>query len=243
MHPVSHRAFEISGVSVNEAREFTLELREDIVEGKCVSGEMNPARVGSKDSKSLTRPKTIRLAPVSYIGDEFFHVGSESTHVVFPSWSASINIQALFEDACPFRTIYVLINLSESLRTIHSCEIHGVCKVNILLQLLVSLMILMVQRTTFILNNSSKSIKICSSCCGGNLSTETVTSNGRHSDFILVHPSDNIGGKVFHIVRSVMIRSTLVSIIEHPDIADIQDLVSLHRKETREVLCWFDELR
>ena len=101
----------------------------------------------------------------------------------------------------------------------------------------------MIQRTTLVLNNSSKSIKICSSCCGGHLSSETVTTNSRHGDFILVHESDNIGRKVFHIVRSVMIRSTLVSIVEHPHIANVQNLVSLHIEETREVLCRFDELR
>ena len=243
VHPVSHWSLEIGGMSIDETGEFAFESGEHVVEGKCVGREVDPAGVGGEDSHSLAWPETIGLTPVSDIRVEFLHVGGKSSHIVFPGWSATLSIQILFEDAGPLGAADVLIKSSDSLATIHTREVHTVGKLDVGLQLLVSLVILEVERATFILNDSGESIKISSSSGGGDLGSETVSTDGGHSDLLRVHPADNISSDVIHIVAGVMVRCTLVSVIEHPDIADIQDLIASHTKEAGEVLCWLKQLR
>ena len=100
----------------------------------------------------------------------------------------------------------------------------------------------MVKRTSFVLNHASKSIEVGRGGSGRNLSTKTMATNRCHCDVLLVHPSDDISCDAVHIIRGMMVRLALIAIVEEPDIADFQDLVSTLAKEFREVLCRLRDL-
>mgnify|MGYP007022692495 CR=1 FL=1 len=103
-------------------------------------------------------------------------------------------------------------------------------------------MVAMIEGTTLILNDTGESIEVGSGGGSSDLSAETVTTDGSHRDLSLVHPSDDIGGKAVHIVRVVMVRFALVTVVEKPDIAHVEHLVFTLTEELFEVLCGFSDL-
>lgn len=70
-----------------------------------------------------------------------------------------------------------------------------------------------------------------------------MATNCCHCDFLLVHEPYDIIGDLIHIVRLVVIRVTLVSVIEQPDISHISDFIVSSCEEGLEVFCGFDQFR
>ena len=156
---------------------------------------MNPTRVSCEDGKGLARPETVGLAPDGDIRVELSHVLGKSLQVDFPVRSAA-NIKVLLEDAGPLVAADVSIDMTHGLGTFKGGKVHLVGKVDVGLQLLVSLVVLVVEGTSFILNDTSESVKIGRGSGSSDFSAETVTSNGSHGDLVLVHPSDDIARQV-----------------------------------------------
>ena len=59
--------------------------------------------------------------------------------------------------------------------------------------------------STLQLNNTCETIVVIDRSRCSNFSTEAVTTNSSHCDFVLVHEADNIVGDVFHIVAGVVV--------------------------------------
>jgi hypothetical protein len=104
-------------------------------------------------------------------------------------------------------------------------------------ELLVSLVVLVIEGSSFKLNNTGEAFKIGISSGGSNLSTETVTSNSSSGDFVGVHETDDILGHFLHVVGIMVIREALVAVIQAPDVANLSDFVIAAIEELSEVLC------
>jgi len=115
--------------------------------------------------------------------------------------------------------------------------------IHVLVQFLVCFVVPVVKRTTFKLNNTSESVHVADGGCCGDLSTEAVAADGGHGDLVLVHEPDNVIGDVIHVVGFVVVRAALVSVVEHPYVSDVADLVVGAAEETLEVFSWFKNFR
>ena len=116
----------------------------------------------------------------------------ESSHVVFPGKSAAVNVKIFLKDTGPFGTGDVLINMAQSLGTIKLIKIHLCGKIDVRGKFLPSLVIEVVNGTTLVLNNASKSLQISSSSGCGNFRSETMTSDSGQRNLLLIHPTDDV---------------------------------------------------
>jgi hypothetical protein len=219
---------------VNISRELTLKSGVDVVERKGVGGEVNPSRVGSEKAKGFSRPETVWLTPGSNIGDVLTRVSVESFHVVLPLHL--FNIKVLLEDSSPFGARDASFDGSESSRGFHALKLHVGSEVNVVLQFVPGFVILVADGTTFKVNNTSESVEVSVGSSSGELGSETVTSNGSHSNFVSIHVSHDIVGHLIDIVRSVVVRVSLVSHVNEMDVSVVQDLVIGASEEFSEVL-------
>jgi len=159
VHPVRHWTFKAISMRRDQLWEFALKSREHIIERKSVSGQIHPTRVSSEDCKRLSRPKTIRFTPVRNIGIEFSHVVSQSLHVIFPE-RCSRSVQILLEDTRPLLASDTFLNGANSLRTVHVIEVKFGGELNIRFQFLVCLVVFVIKRTTFVLDDTRESIQV-----------------------------------------------------------------------------------
>jgi hypothetical protein len=111
--------------------EFTLESWHNVIECKSVSGEMNPSRLLSEDSKCLSWPETVMLMPASNIRLSHLHIIIESIDVEFPSSVSTLIFKILFEDGCPLLASNVVIDVLSASRNIHLVDWHFLCYFNI----------------------------------------------------------------------------------------------------------------
>jgi len=95
----------------------------------------------------------------------------------------------------------------------------------------------MIKRTSLKLNNTSESIHTSNGSCSSDLCTETVSTNSCHSDLVLVHESNNIFSDIIHVIGTVMVGVTLVSVVKKPNITNISHFIVLAHKELLEVVC------
>jgi len=181
----------------------------------------------------------------------------KSSHVVFPRDSATFNVKVFLEDASPFGTGDVLINQTQSLRTVDLIKLHLSGKIHVRSELLPSLVVKVVNRPTLVLNYASKSFEISGSSGCGNLRSETVTSDSGHSNLLLIHPTDNVSthflnlnylleikpSTYLHVIGCVVIGRTLVSVIKQHHVSHIKHFVSLVGKKFFKVLSRFRNLR
>mmetsp|Transcript_24730 Transcript_24730/g.30885 ORF Transcript_24730/g.30885 Transcript_24730/m.30885 type:complete len:326 (+) Transcript_24730:279-1256(+) len=242
VHPVGHGALETVSVRSNLLRELTLQSGEHIIEGERVRREVHPAGVGSEDGEGLSGPETVRLAPVGDIRVELAHVASKTTHVVLPEGSAR-GVEVLLEDARPLLACNALLNGTNSRGSVHGAEGKLGSVVNVSLELLVSFVVLVIQRTALVLDDTGEAIKVGRGSGSCDLGTITVTANGSQSDLSLIHEADDVGAHILHIVGLVVVRAALVAIVEEPDVADVEDFVFALAEELLEVLCRFRNLR
>ena len=100
----------------------------------------------------------------------------------------------------------------------------------------------MVQRTTLVLNDASKAVEVGCSSSGSKLGSKAVSADSGHSDLPLVHEADNVVSHILHIIGCMVIRLSLVAVVQKPDIANIQHLVLTLREEWGEVFSRLGEL-
>jgi len=109
------RRVEVVGESGDVLRELLLKSGEYVVEAQGVSVQVDPSRLSSKDSQGLASPKTIRVTPVSNLGEMLLCVLVESLHVALPLESALLSQDVLQKDLSPFRVVDALRNLFKGL--------------------------------------------------------------------------------------------------------------------------------
>jgi len=190
--PVGHGTFQTITVSVNLTWELTLESWENIIEGESVSGKVNPARVCCKESKSLTGPETLGVAPFCDIWALFLGIGSKVLDIEVPVKGTTFLVQVLLKNAEPLLAVNVLFEGLVDLIGIQCVEVKGGSKLDVTSKLVPRLVMLVLEGTTFKLNNSSESVQVVDGSCSSDFGTETVTSNSCHSNFLFIHESHDI---------------------------------------------------
>jgi hypothetical protein len=234
-------AFPISSHGVNITRELSLESGVHVVERKSVGAQVNPSRVGSEQAKGFSGPETVRLTPGSNIRHVLTRVSVKSFHVVSPLHL--LYVKVLLEDFSPFGARNTSFDSSECSRSIHTLKFHVGSEVNVVFQFVPCFVVLVAYGTTFQVNDSSESVKVSVSGSSGQFGSESVTSNGSHSNFVSVHISHDIVSHLIDIVRSVMVRVSLVSHVNEMDVSVVQDLVVRTREEFSEVFCRLHNIR
>lgn len=192
MDPVGHGTFQTITVSVNLTGELTLESWENIIEGESVSGKVNPARVCCEESKSLTGPETLGVAPFCDIGALFLGIGSKVLNIEVPVKGTTFLVQVLLKNAEPLLAVNVLFEGLVDLIGIQCVEVKGGSKLDVTCKLVPCLVMLVLEGTTFKLNNSSESVQVVDGSCSCDFGTETVTSNSCHRNFLFIHESHDI---------------------------------------------------
>lgn len=107
---------------------------------------------------------------------------------------------------------------------------------------MVCLVISVIERTTLKANNSSEPVHVVDGSSGSDLGSETVSTNSGKSDLVRVHKSDDIVRDLLHVVRVVVVRVSLVTVVEEPNVSDFSNFVVLSIEEGLEVLSRLDQL-
>jgi hypothetical protein len=122
-------------------------------------------------------------------------------------------------------------------------KVEGVSELDVASELLPSLVVLMIKRTTLVLDEAGESLHVVNGSGGGNLGSETVSSDSSEANLLLVHEADNIVGHVLHVVGWEVVRLTLVAVINEPNVSSLEDLVASLGEELLEVGSRLSKLR
>lgn len=101
--------------------------------------------------------------PGGDVGLSLGHIGSEVSNIEFPSAIGALVFKVLDEYLCPLGTVNIFVDMFSSMAIFHVGNIHISGDTNVSLEFLVSLIIGMIQWTTFEVNNTSASIHIINS--------------------------------------------------------------------------------
>ena len=85
MKPMVQWALKTVSPSTDVSWEFSLKSWNDVIELKGVSGEVNPSRMGSENSQSISWPETVVLMPASNVWLSLFHVGNKVINIELES--------------------------------------------------------------------------------------------------------------------------------------------------------------
>lgn len=92
---------------------------------------MNPARISSEMSPSLSRPQSVAMFPISDIRVKFSHIFGKTIEVHFPLKRIFLSLDILLENRTPFRTSNVVIKEFVSLAKVGTREIEFLSSFNI----------------------------------------------------------------------------------------------------------------
>jgi len=176
--------------------ELTLKSWNDIVELKGIGSQMNPSAVSGEKAKSISWPETVMLVPAGDIWLSLFHVGDKVINVEFEGGETILLLNVLFENSSPLLAGNVVVNGLSGSRDIHLRVDNLLSNLHVALELLISLVESVVKRSSIKVDNTSASIHIVNGGGKSNLGSETVSSEGGHSDLFLVHKSYDIGRDV-----------------------------------------------
>lgn len=110
-------------------------------------------------------------------------------------------VNALLENFSPFMARNVGFNSLECLGDVHLGKVHGGSELNVTGKFLVSLVVPVVERTAFELNDSGKPVEVSNGSGSSNFCAEPVAADSGHGDLVVVHPANDVGAHFFHIVR------------------------------------------
>ncbi len=134
------------------------------------------------------------------------------------------------------------VNSLECLGDVHLGKVHRGSELNVTGKFLVSLIVPVVQRTAFELNDSGKPVKVSNRSGSSNFCAEPVAADSGHGYLVLIHPANDVGAHILHIVRGVVIGVALVSVVQKPDVSDVCDFVVGAGEEGLEVVNILNEL-
>jgi hypothetical protein len=193
MQPVIEWTFEAISPGGDMAWELTVKSWDDVIELQGVGAQMNPSRVGSEDSQSISWPETVMLVPAGNIWLSLLHVSDEVVDVEEERGNSVLLLDVLSENRRPLLAGDLFIDGLVGSGNVHLGVDDRLGNGNVRLKLLVSLIVPVVKGSSIKVDNTGASIHVVNGCCESNLGTETVTSHGGHGDLLVVHKSNNVG--------------------------------------------------
>lgn len=178
--------------------EFALKTGEHIVELQGVGREVHPLGGGREDGEGLTGPQPVRGAPGGYVGDELLGVLVETVEVASPLQVALAGLDVLEDDASPLGVRNAVGDLLDGLLRVEVLDAEVLADLDVLCELLVGLVVLVVEGAAVETHDTRESVHVVYGSRSCNLGTETVTTDRRHRDLVLVHKSHDIIGCVLH---------------------------------------------
>lgn len=157
--------------------------------------------MGSKDSQSLSRPQAIAGAPHCDVDIPLLHILPEISDVGGPDYGSALVLQVLLENRGPLLAGDLVSDILLSLRIVHGLNRHFGGDLHIPLQLLESLVVGVVKRSTIKIDDTSAPVHVVDGSCESNLGSETVTSERRHSELLLVHKLDHVARNVLQLAN------------------------------------------
>jgi len=92
-------------------------------------------------------------------------------------------------------------DLLDGIGGIQSLNVDVSDTLDVLSELLVSLVVLVIERATVEVDDSGESVHVVNCGGGGDLGTETVTTNGSHCDLMLIHEPHDIVGTILQLCK------------------------------------------
>ena len=157
---------------------------------------MHPLGGCGEDGECLAGPQTIRRAPGSYIRNELLGVLIKTVEIASPLQVALAGLNVLQNDASPLGVRDAISDLLDCLLCVEVLNAEILADLDVLSKLLVSLVVLVVERASVKADDASKSIIVVDGSGSCNLGTETVTTDSCHRNLVLVHKPHNIIGCV-----------------------------------------------
>jgi hypothetical protein len=128
---------------------------------------------------------------------ELLGVLVETLHVALPLQVALAGLNILKDNASPLGMRDALGDLLESVSSTQCLNVEVPDCLDVLSELLVGLVVLVIEGAAVEVDDSRESVVVVDGSGSGNLGTETVTTNGRHGDLVLIH-------KPHDIVRAIL---------------------------------------
>lgn len=153
---------------------------------------MHPLGGCREDGECLAGPETVGGAPGGYIRDKLPGVLIKTVEIASPLQVALGGLDVLQDDASPLGVRDAISDLLDCLLCVQVLDAQVLADLDVLNQLMVSLVVLVVQGASVKAHDSRKSIIVVDGSRGGYLGTETVTTDGRHCNLVLVHKPHNI---------------------------------------------------
>lgn len=94
-------------------------------------------------------------------------------------------------------------------------------EVNICGKLLVRLMIAVINGTTLEINDTGEPVHVVNGGASSDLCSETVSTNSCHRNFVIIHEPDNVIGHLLKIIGSMVVRISLVAVVDKPDVPNV----------------------
>lgn len=191
--PMVERGLETFSPGADVSWELALKSWNDVVEWKGVGAKVDPSGVGGEEGKSVSWPETVVLMPAGNVWLLFLHVGNKVVNIELEGGQGVFLLEVLSENRGPLFAGDVIINVF-----VGACDVHLLIEdllsdMNVGLKLLVRLVESMVERTALKVDHTSASLHVVDSSGQSNLGSESMTSEGGHSDLLFVHKSNDVG--------------------------------------------------
>ena len=157
---------------------------------------MNPSGMSSEDSKSLTWPQTVVLMPRGSMRLVKSHISCKILNIELEIDTITFFLEVLNEDIGPLLASDVVSQVSDSFAVFPS-KIDTVGRIHMIMQFLVGFVVLVVEWPSLQVDDSSAPIQVVDGGSQGYLGSESVTSEGSHSQLLLVH-------EPHHIIRDIL---------------------------------------
>jgi len=242
MEPMVEWALETVSPSTDVSWEFALESGNHVIELQGVSAQMNPSRVGSEDSQSVSWPESVMLMPAGNIWLFLLHISDKVINIEFESSKAVFLLNVLLENSSPFFAGNIVVDMFSGSLNIKLSVNNLLGNSNVALKFLIRLVESVVKRSSLKVNNSCASLHVVDSGGKSNLGSESVASESCHSNLLIIHKSNNVCRDVSHSEALVMVGVTHVSVVNEPHISNIEDLAIFLLEELLEVFRWLNEV-
>ena len=103
-------------------------------------------------------------------------------------------------------------------------------------------MVALINGTTLEVNDTGEPVHVVDGGDSSYLCTETVSTNCCHRNFVFIHEPENVIGHLMKIVGVMVVRGTLIAVIEEPNVPDVSHAVIGPVEEPREILSWFEDV-
>lgn len=197
VEPMVHRAVElVATVGRDLLGELALEAREHVIELEGVGRKMHPLGRCSEDGKGVAGPQAVGLAPVGDFRYKLLGILVEAIEVALPLEGALAGLNILKDDAAPLGVGNTIADLLNGISRAQVLNLKLVHLLNVVGEFLVCFVVPVVQRAAVEANNACEAVSVIDCSGSGNLGAETVATNRRHGDLVLIHEPYHIVGHI-----------------------------------------------